>query len=490
VATLPFAAAWLAIYISTRRLWPLRDAGQVTAMWGYALVGVTVLAKGPPGLAVVGLTIALTVAVTGRWRWLLRVRLVEGAVVVLLVAGPWHLAMLLCDGAPWVNEYFGLHWLARATSGVHGDRGGFLYVFEQLGTGMWPWIGLLPVSLAAGLARSRVRSPRDVLCAAAVLWAVVGFAFFAIVETKFHHYILPVLPALAILIGLWLDQRTRPSAGLLLWGVGMVAGIAVALAIEHKQLIELFIYRHDRPWPEAIGLRSELLGFGAIAVLALGALWWSRRRAIRVVIACAAVFALWCTHRYMNVAAPHWGQRELHRVYYDKRAVHSVVVSDTPPAVLRVDVAVGVDLPIGRQLVVREQGGNSHRATVVLSWPTGVWLSVEGAAGTRPPARVVIDADRLIAWQLFWRGENFWSGGEIYGATPESRTAFKELDNRAFIDYLREHGIAGRRYWVITEASRAKGLRLSVPNASRASVRIEHDESNKFTLLSFVLSPW
>src|SRR5258706_13521848 len=30
----------------------------------------------------------------------------------------------------------------------------------------------------------------------------------------------------------------------------------------------------------------------------------------------------------------------------------------------------------------------------------------------RPEFRYV-DADRLIAWQLYWRGENYWSGDEI-----------------------------------------------------------------------------
>lgn len=486
VATAPFAAAWLAVYATTRRFWPIRDGNQVTALWGYLLIGVSILGKGPPGLAVAGLTVALVVAVSGRWRWLLSARLIEGVVIVLLVAGPWHLAMLLTDGGPWVNEYFGMHWFARATSGMHGDRGGFLYVFEQLATGVWPWIGLVPLALAAGVAGGRPRTARQLLRAAAAIWAVTGFAFFAIVETKFHHYVLPVVPALAILIALWIEDGRRPGIGLVLLGAGLVAGVGAALATEHKQLIELFVYRYDRPWPDGVRL-PELWLFAALAVIAVAALPLSRRWAVRGLGASALVFALWGMHGYMPVAAPHWGQRDLHRVYYEDRTIHAVVVSAPPPPLLFVEVAHSRDVAVGRRLPVRVEAGESFTAVVIGAGDSGMWLAVAGATAVTPPARITVDADRLIAWQLFWRGENFWSGGEIYGTDPASRTAFEQLDSRAFLDYLKRYGIAGRRYWVITEAGRAASLSRILPGAARASVRVEHDASNKFKLLSFVL---
>ena len=78
----------------------------------------------------------------------------------------------------------------------------------------------------------------------------------------------------------------------------------------------------------------------------------------------------------------------------------------------------------------------------------------KGASGPRgrPPVRAV-DADRLLAWQLYWRGENFWSGDEIWGTLPEMRTAFVKTDNVEFNKYIADRtrapheprsGISGR----------------------------------------------
>jgi hypothetical protein len=108
-------------------------------------------------------------------------------------------------------------------------------------------------------------------------------------------------------------------------------------------------------------------------------------------------------------------------------------------------------------------------------------------APARPPQRV-LDADRLIAWQLYWRGENFWSGDEIFGRTEETRTVFKETDNKAFLNYLERQGKKGRRYFVVTEAGRANNLRTVLPTErAKDSYEILDRSSNKFTLMSFTL---
>jgi hypothetical protein len=108
---------------------------------------------------------------------------------------------------------------------------------------------------------------------------------------------------------------------------------------------------------------------------------------------------------------------------------------------------------------------------------------------TRPIVRVV-DADRLIAWQLYWRGENFWSADEIFGPVPEMRTGFNKVDNADFNKYLadRAHAPLGRRYFVVTEAGRATSIRSILPTTrAKESFQIVDTTSNKFTLVSFVL---
>jgi len=252
-ATLPYALGFAAWVFATWKLWPTRHSRQVYMYWAYFLVGVSVLAKGPPGAAMVVIVCALYIVITGRWNLLTKVSLPQGIIVLLLTAAPWHTAMILKDGRPWMAEYFGHHWFKRAGKGVHGESGTFNFFVQQLGIGLWPWIAIVPAALYASLERGVARVREDRVRLAMTLWAVGGFAFFALVETKFHHYVLPAVPAFAALIAFWIDDVLEGRVNRV--GLAVAAGVAILLFVmrdlmsEQKQLIELFIYRYDRPWP-------------------------------------------------------------------------------------------------------------------------------------------------------------------------------------------------------------------------------------------------
>jgi hypothetical protein len=111
------------------------------------------------------------------------------------------------------------------------------------------------------------------------------------------------------------------------------------------------------------------------------------------------------------------------------------------------------------------------------------------AKRVRPPVRFV-DADRLIAWQLYWRGENFWSADEIFGPVPELKTGFNKVDNADFTKYLGDRSRAplGRRYFIVTEAGRATSMRSLLPTTrAKESFEVLDTTSNKFTLVAFTL---
>ena len=42
------------------------------------------------------------------------------------------------------------------------------------------------------------------------MWVVLAFALFSFMGTKFHHYIFPAVPPIAILIGVVLDDMLGP----------------------------------------------------------------------------------------------------------------------------------------------------------------------------------------------------------------------------------------------------------------------------------------
>ncbi|MCX5746684.1 MAG: hypothetical protein NT062_29765 [Proteobacteria bacterium] len=107
----------------------------------------------------------------------------------------------------------------------------------------------------------------------------------------------------------------------------------------------------------------------------------------------------------------------------------------------------------------------------------------------RPPL-YAIDADRLIAWQLYWRGEQFWSGGEIWDYLPEMRTSFPPTNNKEFLKYIgdRTRMPAGRRYFVVTDAGRVSSVKGLLPtDRAKRTFQVLDTTSNKFSLGAFDL---
>ncbi|HLU65786.1 MAG TPA: glycosyltransferase family 39 protein [Kofleriaceae bacterium] len=512
--------------------------------WAFALLGVSVLAKGPVGIGIALASAGLWLILSGRWRVLLAWEdLLRGLAAAALVAVPWHVGIYFKAGRPWVKYYFGYHWRSRVSSGAHGDRGTFDYFSSVLGVGTWPWGVLIPAALAAVLvgafrgARSGARGGArgDEVRLLVGIWAIVAVALFCYSTTKFHHYILPAVPALAILVAFWLDEVLAGRGGRValaaLLGLGLSLLVTRDLIGEQKQIIELFVYRYDRPWPSGkpwlVDVSGPLLLFGALAAasLALFAMPWRRARPLGVAAlgATALGFALWAANGYMAEAAPHWGQRELHRTYYAKRQIHGVEIrywslrdladqwegaGDEYHVESVLPEGFRVGLPMTIRLLVPGAGvpGDAVelRGQVSRVGEDEFWIATTAAErarlkdliarGRRPgvkPGRAPwsqVDADRLIAWQLNWHGENFWSSGEIYGETKDTRTVFINTDNKAFLEYVGDERRHGRRFFVITEAQRANNLKNVLPTQrAKETVEIIDTSCNKFTLLTFVL---
>lgn len=531
---------------------PLTRTGSVYMIFFWTFIGVSVLGKGIPGFGLAGVCCALFVVFQNRWRHLhdggFEVK--RGIVLLLAIVLPWHLAMWMRDGQLFITEWIFTHNLNRAAAGVHGDRGTFDYCLSQVGYGMMLWGALAPVALVSAAltpARSVTAGRARFMIAC---WAVAATTLFSLSQTKFNHYIFPAVPPLAILVALWLDDlldgRVKPS-----WVLGgFVAGVALLLARdmmhEEKQWIEMYIYRHDRPWPSAppygIDASDGFLVIG-LAGAAAGLLIGTRARKLAVVALGAVSLgtALWAMHVYMPIAGTHWGMRDAVARYYRERTIYGQkLVYATPrqfaddwAAVARTgaphwdfDTVIPDNFGDGQPMKVTIEvqglkGGDSKDAAMIARGTARAigphTLRIEFAAGEvapivdaarrhakdrpapcapRPrPGKVacpyrLVDADRLIAWQLYWRGENFWSGNEIWGPVPEMKTAMKETDNAAFLQYLKDPNLApeGRTYYIITESGRTGTLKTLLPTqTARDTVQVIDTTSNKFSLARFQL---
>jgi 4-amino-4-deoxy-L-arabinose transferase-like glycosyltransferase len=527
---LPFWAAFAGVIAWAWK--PTRTVNQVWMYWFYLLTGLGALAKGPLALGLAGLTALLYLVFTWDWQLLKKLEIPRGILIVLVIALPWHFAMYIKDGMGWFNEYVNQHLINRAAKGVFGDRGTFNYFISQLGIGMWPWAGFVPVALGTLFFMPRAKSREERLRLIIALWGIATTFFFCVIQTKFHHYILPAVPALAMLVAFYLDDVLDGRVRLA--GVGIAAAliltavVSVDLVPAQQKLAHLYIFRYDRPWPKGepwkIDFQSELFWFAVIMALTVGAMLIPRARkwAIYATGAAAVVFAVWTMQVLQTAASPHWGQGNLHRVYYHKREIHGVDLiyeglrelrADWgKPALFKVRSVVPDTMSQGAPMIVTIEAAGQKvelRGTVARIDKAGdaFWIDVPQeerqqklgdllarAQGTKDPPRrrwLSVNADRLIAWQLNWRGENFYSGGEIYQHRFEdARTVFMNTDNKEFLDYLRapQRNGKGRKFFVITEKGRLAGLPGVLPTPyGKQTFQVEDNSSNKFGLGSFVM---
>ena len=161
------------------------------------LLGFAVLAKSG-----VALVLMLPLFWWGRRRVadLLRLRVI---VPFLAVALPWYLACYGRNGIPFVRELFLKQQFQRLTSDAaqHVQRPWY-YLPVLLGL-LIPWTPL--VFLLAR--RAQYRDPRRMFLLALVLW---GMVFFSVAPNKLPGYVLPLLPAVAALMGVALAEMENP----------------------------------------------------------------------------------------------------------------------------------------------------------------------------------------------------------------------------------------------------------------------------------------
>jgi 4-amino-4-deoxy-L-arabinose transferase-like glycosyltransferase len=184
-----------------------REAGPApTHPWAWPAIFWTALAggillKGPVILLLVGLAALALVAVDRSAAWLRLLKPLAGIAWMLLLVLPWFVAIILKSGDQFFAESLGHDLFAKLGSGQesHGAPPGTYFVLF--------WVMFFPGSILAALAaptawRSRNEpGPRFLLA-----WIVPAWIVLEIVPTKLPHYVLPLYPAVAILIAGAIDN--------------------------------------------------------------------------------------------------------------------------------------------------------------------------------------------------------------------------------------------------------------------------------------------
>ncbi|MFI5306804.1 MAG: glycosyltransferase family 39 protein [Polyangiales bacterium] len=488
----------------------------------YLFCALSFMAKGAPGFALPGLIALLYLWSCNRWSLLFtgKLKVALGSLALLGSSLPWFVAMYVRHGSGFTDRLVIHDHLDRLASGVHGDTGSIQYFIAQLGYGTFPWIALAPLAFGGLLLRARMEDAADpdaqrrrdttVLLG---LWFAAAFTLYSAMITKFHHYVFPASPPLALLIGVLLDRMLGPPVRQAPAARGRVAVVFALLA----------------PLPLVLGvagLRGNVRGVIPIDVPAAQRATWVLQHGTSL-LGCGALFGLG-----LLLLAVAW---RLYPRPADTQGAGSIATAPALGAGLVAAAAlcafVGRDLswttsqrPAGNERLIGLFIYNYDRpfpdhldyraaftgfaviATALIAlaalralrpvltlglvglslWFTLFYLDVYMVDLTPHWSQRELVAryyrerksakEPLLAWQMNWKGENFYTGNRV--------AVFVDLNNSAMTEWIGKH--KGTTAYFLLEHGRLARLKSLLSPRVVQQLSTERD-NNKFVLVRALL---
>jgi 4-amino-4-deoxy-L-arabinose transferase-like glycosyltransferase len=253
-AILATSAGWLAYSFAALTDLPMAAAlgaamlitlfDKQRAVFAGALLGVSILGK---GFVPVVLFVPLLLVVPAR-----RIATLTSAAIV---AAPWFILCWVRNGSAFWDDFFWKQHVARFLTPSLEHVQPFWYYIPVLLAGLFPW-----TPLAGLLARRELYSDRRVRLLAG--WVLYGLVFFSIARNKLPGYLLPLFPAVAIVLA-----AAYQAAPVKAWWLAACALLLVALPTIAAIL------------PDALlaGLSRSQVAFapgGLVFVGAAAVVWW------------------------------------------------------------------------------------------------------------------------------------------------------------------------------------------------------------------------
>jgi 4-amino-4-deoxy-L-arabinose transferase-like glycosyltransferase len=160
-------------------------------------------------------------------------KLLPGMILFLVIVLSWYLPAVLKGGQDYLNVTLFKHTIDRYSTGWSHVKPIYYYLYN-FPVDFLPWIFFLPAAMVYGYSREAIGKRREFIFLLA--WFFVIFLFFSLSKGKRSLYLLPLYPAVSIMIGkLWNDfiftpmEHFRPGwISFLLYGFMGLALIAVA----------------------------------------------------------------------------------------------------------------------------------------------------------------------------------------------------------------------------------------------------------------------
>ena len=211
-------------------------------------LGIGLLAKGPIAVVLSGLPIGLWMLLTGNikasWQ---RVPWLKGSLLTLAIAAPWYVMAEIRTPGFWEYFFIGEHWNRFTVTGWAGDKYGTAHATQRGAIWLFalaavmPWTVLLPllwIGRKPTHAPQKFETPRysRSLTIYLLAWSVASCLFFTMSGNILWTYVLPALPAMALLAARWLSRDARAR-----WVSGVVAAGVLAMSL----LVTAFFVREE-----------------------------------------------------------------------------------------------------------------------------------------------------------------------------------------------------------------------------------------------------
>lgn len=335
----------------------------------YVFLGLGVLAKGPVAPFLAAAMVVIFALAKGDYRLMMRTCWVPGILLFALTALPWYVAVQLRN--PGFFRVFILeHNLARFGSDLYHHTQPFWYYVPVVLLGLVPWTVFVVAALVETVRawwteKKALLQSEDALPAFLLIWLIVPVAFFSFSASKLPGYIVPALPAGALLLAEYVRRHViedrRPSLVLTLLH-SAVAALPVVAAL----MMQYIVFHHRLPWNRATAISTGLAAILAIGIaltlwLQLGLRLLRFVTLVPVVLAVAAVLRIGAPSLDATLSARPLAQ-EINRV--DNRSL--------PLAILRVSRETEYGLHFYRdQKIARYEAGEVPAGEHLLITPEG-----------------------------------------------------------------------------------------------------------------------
>jgi 4-amino-4-deoxy-L-arabinose transferase-like glycosyltransferase len=167
----------------------------------YVPMGFGTLNMGPVNVVMPAIVIFLYLVTVKDVRHVFKLRIGWGVFIYLIIVAPWYVTVSLAEGyaeklliTTNLTRYFGEFAHARH----------FFYYFITTPAYFFPWVLYLPGAIYLYFRSQNAEERKKILFP--LIWSAGIFVFFSISKTKRSEYMLPIFPALALLIGFMFDQ--------------------------------------------------------------------------------------------------------------------------------------------------------------------------------------------------------------------------------------------------------------------------------------------